>query len=186
MTARCAVVVIAAMAAACRGLVAGEVVAEPGGYRMENYRAPVPESLTGGRRLSTAEAEALWREKTSAFIDVLPRPPRPKGLPEKTVWRDTPRRDIPRSIWLPDTGYGRLSPAMEDYFRRGLDHASHGDKSASLVFYCQAECWMSWNAAKRALTYGYLHVAWYPDGTDGWQKAGLATEEVEPQPRPDE
>jgi rhodanese-related sulfurtransferase len=32
---------------------------------------------------------------------------------------------------------------------------------------------MSWNAAKRALSYGYTNVAWYPEGTDGWQRANL-------------
>jgi rhodanese-related sulfurtransferase len=30
---------------------------------------------------------------------------------------------------------------------------------------------MSWNAAKQALSYGYTNVAWYPEGTDGWQRA---------------
>ena len=40
-----------------------------------------------------------------------------------------------------------------------------------LVIYCQADCWMSWNAAKQALSYGYTNVAWYPEGTDGWQRA---------------
>jgi PQQ-dependent catabolism-associated CXXCW motif protein len=40
-----------------------------------------------------------------------------------------------------------------------------------LVIYCQADCWMSWNAAKQALSYGYTNVAWYPEGTAGWQRA---------------
>ena len=43
---------------------------------------------------------------------------------------------------------------------------------------------MSWNAAKRALSLGYAHVAWYPDGTDGWQASDLPTEVREPIPRP--
>ena len=30
---------------------------------------------------------------------------------------------------------------------------------------------MSWNAAKRVLSNGYPNVAWYPEGTDGWQRA---------------
>lgn len=159
---------------------------EPEGYRTDNYRAPVPATLEGGRVLTTAEAEAIWREKSGAFIDVLPRAPKPKGLPAGTVWRDKPRFNIPGSIWLPDTGYGTLAAATEDYLRNGLERASRGNKAALLVFYCLADCWMSWNAAKRALTYGYSSVAWYPDGTDGWERAKLPTEESQPEPRPDQ
>jgi len=41
---------------------------------------------------------------------------------------------------------------------------------------------MSWNAAKRALALGYKNVAWYPDGTDGWEAAGLPLHEAKPEP----
>ena len=159
---------------------------EPEGFRSDNYRAPVPATLEGARVLTTAEAETIWRAKSGAFIDVLPRPPRPKNLPAGTVWRDAPRKNIPGSIWLPDTGYGALPPAMADYLQRGLARASRGDKAALLVIYCLADCWMSWNAAKRALAYGYSNVAWYPDGTDGWARAKLPTEDAQPEPRPEQ
>ncbi|MDD1534880.1 MULTISPECIES: PQQ-dependent catabolism-associated CXXCW motif protein [unclassified Bradyrhizobium] len=159
---------------------------EPENYRADNYRAPVPATLAGGRVLTTAAAEAIWRAKSGVFIDVLPRPPKPKNLPEGTVWRDAPRRNIPGSVWLPDTGYGTLPPAMDDYFQRGLARVSGGDKAALLVIYCLADCWMSWNAAKRALAYGYSNIAWYPDGTDGWERAKLPTEESQPEPRPEQ
>lgn len=159
---------------------------EPEGYRTDNYRAPVPATLARARVLTTAEAEAIWRAKGAAFIDVMPRPPKPKNLPEGTVWREAPRKNIPGSIWLPDTGYGALPPAMDDYFHRGLARASRGDKAALLVIYCLADCWMSWNAAKRALAGGYSNIAWYPDGTDGWERAALPTEEAQPEPRPEQ
>jgi rhodanese-related sulfurtransferase len=45
---------------------------------------------------------------------------------------------------------------------------------------------MSWNAAKRALSYGYTNIAWYREGTDGWAAALLPLEEVQPEPRPEE
>ncbi len=159
---------------------------EPDGYRTENYRAPVPATLNGARVLTTEEAEAIWRAKSGVFIDVLPRPPKPKNLPEGTIWRDKPRFNIPDSVWLPDTGYGALAAAMEDYLRQGLAHASGGNKAVLLVLYCQADCWMSWNAAKRVLSYGYSNVAWYPDGTDGWERANLPLTESQPEPRPGE
>jgi PQQ-dependent catabolism-associated CXXCW motif protein len=74
---------------------------------------------------------------------------------------------------------------MDAYFRQGLDKASAGDRTRMLVFYCLRNCWMSWNAAKRALSCGYARVAWYPEGTDGWSEAGLPLEPREPEPRPD-
>ena len=52
--------------------------------------------------------------------------------------------------------------------------------------YCLADCWMSWNAAKRALKIGYSNVAWYRDGTDGWLAAGLPLQEATPEPRPEQ
>ena len=133
---------------------AGEAPPEPDSYRQSDYRAPTPLSLKGARVLSTEEAAAMWRAGDAAFIDVLPQPPRPKNLPADVVWRDKPRFDIPASVWLPDTGYGELAPVMLDYFRRGLDKAL-GGRSRPLVFYCLKDCWMSWNAAKRALALGY-------------------------------
>ena len=156
---------------------------EPEGYRTDNYRAPVPATLAGARVLATEEVEAIWRAGAAVFIDVLPRPPKPPNLPEGTIWRDKPRLNIPGSIWLPDTGYGTLAAATEDYFRQGLDRASRGNKATQLVIYCQADCWMSWNAAKRALSYGYSNVAWYPDGTDGWQFTDLPVADSQPEPR---
>jgi PQQ-dependent catabolism-associated CXXCW motif protein len=156
---------------------------EPGGYRADNYRAPVPATLAGARVLATEEAASIWHAGKAVFIDVLPHPPKPQNLPEGTVWREKPRLNIPGSIWLPDTGYGTLAAATEDYFRRGLADASRGDTAKLLVIYCQADCWMSWNAAKRALSYGYSNVAWYPDGTDGWQRANLPVGESQPVPR---
>ena len=44
---------------------------------------------------------------------------------------------------------------MQAYFADGLERAARGDQSTPLVFYCLADCWQSWNAAKRALSLGY-------------------------------
>jgi PQQ-dependent catabolism-associated CXXCW motif protein len=156
---------------------------EPLGYRTYDYRAPTPATLNGARVLTTAEAEALWRAGTAAFVDVMPQAPRPPNLPPGTIWRVQPRQNIPDSVWLPDTGYGALAAVTEDYLRRGLERATRGNRAKPLVIYCVADCWMSWNAAKRALSYGYTNVAWFPEGTDGWQAAGLPLEEAKPEPR---
>jgi PQQ-dependent catabolism-associated CXXCW motif protein len=161
-------------------------VPEPDSYRLEDYRAPTPATLQGAAAIGTQEAEKIWRSHDASFIDVMPRPPRPRNLPEGTLWRDKPRANIPDSIWLSDTGYGELAPSMADYFSRGLEKATRGDRARLIVLYCLADCWMSWNAAKRALALGYLNVAWYRDGTDGWLAAGLPLQDAAPEPRPAE
>ena len=42
------------------------------------------------------------------------------------------------------------------------------------MFFCKADCWMSWNAARRAVALGYGRVAWFPGGTDAWAAVGRA------------
>jgi PQQ-dependent catabolism-associated CXXCW motif protein len=162
------------------GAAHGQSVAEPDGYRTTDYRAPTPPTLKGARVLTTAEAEALWKAGNTVFVDVMPRAPRPANLPAGTIWRDKPRQNIPRSVWLPDTGYGALAQVAEDYLRRNLARVTAGDPAKLLVIYCLRDCWMSWNAAKRALAMGYTNVAWYPEGTDGWEDALLPLADSKP------
>src|SRR5258707_8556897 len=149
MIRRLACVVVAAIALAAQAQ-AQQNVPEPDGYRTDNYRAPVPATLAGVRVVTTAEAEAIWRANKGAFVDVLPRAPKPQNLPAGTVWRDKPRLNIPGSVWLPDTGYGKLAGATEAYLRRGRGGASGGRNGALPVVHCQGTCWMSWTPAKRA------------------------------------
>jgi PQQ-dependent catabolism-associated CXXCW motif protein len=187
MTLRLAGLIIAVLAltgAAASGEDAA--VPEPDAYRTQDYRAPTPNTLKGARVVTTSEAAAIWRAGNAAFVDVLPRPPRPADLPAGTVWRDKPRSNIPGSIWLPDTGYGELAEVTADYLRTGLAQVTGGDRTKTLVVYCLKDCWMSWNAAKRAVAMDYANVVWFPDGTDGWEQAGLPQAEAQPaQGRPD-
>jgi PQQ-dependent catabolism-associated CXXCW motif protein len=157
-------------------------VPEPDGYRGEPYRAPVPATLSGASVVGSAEAHALWDGGDAVFIDVLPRAPKPANLPEGTIWHQPARQSIPGAAWLPNVGYNALAPAEDAYFRDSLDQVA-GDDATPLVFFCLADCWMSWNAATRALEYGYTEVHWYPEGTDGWTFEDYPTEPVEPFPR---
>jgi PQQ-dependent catabolism-associated CXXCW motif protein len=185
---RIAVVAVVAVSVLASAPALGDELApfEPDGYRLDNYRAPVPDTLRGARVVTTAQAEVIWKRGIAAFVDVLPRPPKPSNLPAGTIWREQPRLDIPGSIWLPDTGYGALAQPMKAYLRRGLVKASGGNRAKALVIYCLRNCWMSWNAAKRALAMGYTNVIWYPDGTDGWSVADLPLALATPEPRPGE
>lgn len=159
-------------------------VPEPEDYATDHYRGPVPETLRGGRVLSAEEAHEIWQAEGAVFVDVLPRAPKPETLPEGTVWREKPRHSIPGAIWLPNVGYGRLADVTHNYFRAGLAKITSGDKSRPVVFFCLDSCWMSWNAAKRAIEdYGYTTVMWFPEGTDGWEFEDFPTQEVLPEPQ---
>ncbi len=157
---------------------------EPDHYRTDRYREPTPQTLRGARVVTTSEVEAIWKSGNAAFVDVLPRPPKPVNLPAGTIWHERPRLNIPGSIWLPDTGYGALAPSMEAYLREGLAKVTGGDHGKTLVFYCLRSCWMSWNAARRAVAMGYTNVIWFPDGTDGWEDELLPLKPSVPEPRP--
>ncbi|MEJ8475631.1 PQQ-dependent catabolism-associated CXXCW motif protein [Roseibium sp. H3510] len=159
-----------------------EARSEPHGYREAPYRGPVPETLQGASVVTTEEAHQLWTDGTTIFVDVLPRAPKPQNLPEGTIWRDKPRYSIPGSVWLPNVGYGRIADVTANYFKQGLAKATGGDHTRAILFFCLDECWMSWNAAKRALEYGYQSVYWYPEGTDGWSFDDYPMEKLKPEP----
>ena len=146
---------------------------EPAGFRMDHYRGDVPDTLQGAKVVHTAELARLLASEHPVLIDVLPAPAPPAdarpGLPRLPL----PHRDILGSVWLPEIGRGALSPELEARFRARLAKLTGGHPTAPLVFYCLKQCWMSWNAAKRAVLLGYARVLWYPDGLDGWQEAGL-------------
>lgn len=138
------------------------------GYRLERYRAPVPDTIPGGKVLSTQQALEAFKSGEIVFIDVYP----PKGLgpdPLDGSWvTNEQHENIPGSIWLPEVGRGHLDPDAEAYFRRNLDKITKSRRSQPILFYCTADCWQSWNAARRALSWGFTDVYWFPNGTDGW------------------
>ncbi|MEO1280851.1 MAG: PQQ-dependent catabolism-associated CXXCW motif protein [Pseudomonadota bacterium] len=143
-------------------------VKEPTGYRMDTYRAPVPDTLSGARVAEVDEAERLWRSAEAVFIDVYPQAPKPPGLPKSTIWRAPKHKSIAGATWLANVGYGVLRPEIKEFFKAELVRLTDGDPSKTIVFFCLRDCWMSWNAAKRAVSWGYENVVWFPDGTDGW------------------
>jgi len=150
------------------------------GLRMERYRAPVPADVPGGTTLDNTAAAALHANGTAIFIDVYP----PTGMgpdPLDGHWVTGEKRvSIPGAIWLPETGRGTLLTDAQDYLERNLNRLSAEDLSAAMVFFCTADCWQSWNAARRAIGWGYKAVYWYPLGTDGWLESGHLLQPVQP------
>lgn len=143
------------------------------GYRIDQFRSPVPNTVRGAKTVGTEDVVQLRKREDNApiLIDVLPRPPKPEGLSATTLWLPPVRYNIPGSVWLPNVGYGRLSDDLEHYFRSNLSRLTNGDTSKPVILYCLDDCWMSWNAARRAAEWGYREVFWYPQGTDGWEFA---------------
>jgi PQQ-dependent catabolism-associated CXXCW motif protein len=153
------------------------------GYRIAEFRAPVPDSVPGGTTITTHQLQRLIKQHHMVLIDVMPAPVKPKHGPENLLWLPPARYNIPGSYWLPNIGYGALSNELEGYFKKNLQRLSKDGKNSNIVIYCLADCWMSWNAAKRAATeYGYSNIYWYPDGTTGWEAAELPLEKSESMP----
>lgn len=140
------------------------------GFRMQRYRSAVPDSNPGTEVVDTTRAMQLHRSGQVIFIDVYP----PRGLgadPLNGNWlTNEPHSNIENSVWLPEVGRGHLEQDHIDYFQRNLSRLTTGDKQTALLFYCTADCWQSWNAARRAMLWGYKNIFWYPDGTDGWHE----------------
>lgn len=162
-------------------LLAGAAPAEPDGFRLGDYRAPVPATLHGATVLHLDAMRRIVDRAEDVLIDVLPAPRRPESMRPGMPWLPQPHESLPGAHWWPDAGRGALSAGFEAQLRERLAAIAGPDRQKLLVFFCLSECWMSWNAAKRAVGWNY-RVAWYPDGVDVWKAAGLPTDAVEPVP----
>jgi PQQ-dependent catabolism-associated CXXCW motif protein len=154
-------------------------VPEPTGFRMEDYRAPVPDTVAGGVVLHAAEIQALQQRDGVVLIDVLSAPRRPAAMRGDMPWLPPVHRDLPGSLWWPDIGRGEISPELGDRIHDRLGKIAAAHPGDLLVFYCLSHCWLSWNAAKRAVSWGF-RAGWYPEGADGWEENGLPTQEAKP------
>lgn len=161
----------------------GAGVVEPAGFRMGDYNAPVPATLSGA---SVVDASGLASAiaKGAVIIDVLPAPRRPPGQPASQPWMPLPRQEVTTSLWWPEVGQGVISPTLDKWFRERLTAVTHGDRDKPVAFYCKPACWMSWNAAKRAVGYGYRHVLWFPGGSEAWAASGYKTQKGTPETPP--
>lgn len=139
------------------------------GFRIARYRAPVPPAVEGAQTIFAADIERLVKEKGAVLVDVMAAEGGGPD-PQTGAWRNIKSREhIPGSVWLPDVGRGTISAELDGYFRSNLERLTGGDRARPLVIYCVADCWMGWNAVKRAAGYGYSALYWFPDGTDGWR-----------------
>ncbi|WP_343613725.1 rhodanese-like domain-containing protein [Novosphingobium sp.] len=149
------------------------------GYRISHYRGPVPAPPEGVARISPAAMARMARQ--ALLIDVLPAEGGHRD--ERGTWHlARPRPSIPGAHWFPEAGRGVPEPAIARWFARGVARLTRGDRQRMIVTFCLADCWMSWNAARRLHALGYTNVHWLAEGTDGWRELGLPLVDAVPEP----
>jgi PQQ-dependent catabolism-associated CXXCW motif protein len=147
-------------------------VPEPASYWTGPMRGEVPATLAGARVLATDELAALLQSGGVVLVDAASLEQRPAGLPADVLWSPPAHPVIEGSVWLPGLGVGEIDDVSNAYFKAELARLTDNSLDRVIVLYCHPNCWASWNAAKRAIGYGYRNVSWYPSGVEGWQEAG--------------
>jgi sulfur-oxidizing protein SoxY len=154
-------------------------VAEPKGFWLGPVNGPVPGTLTGGTVIRANDLAALLKQRRAVVVDVSNSQQRPEKLAPQAVWMPPPHPVIPGSLWIAGAGAGTIDAGVEKLYRQRLAEATSNNLDHPVVVYCHERCWLSWNAAKRAIRYGYRKVYWFPDGIEGWRAAGFDTATVE-------
>lgn len=131
--------------------------------RSAEHSAPTPRLLPGGRTIGTAALRELIVRSEAGRRPLL-----------MDVLGGEGHASLPGTVWLPDAGRGSsFDDALQARLARTLQVLSGGDRSRPLVFFCQGpRCWLSYNAALRALKLGYGEVYWYRGGIEAWLAAG--------------
>lgn len=151
------------------------------GYRVAHYRGVVPAPPEGVLRISKEQAARSWRSGGAILIDVNPAE---GGVRDPATGRwalAEPHGSIPGAHWFPEAGRGVLAQGIGDWFLKGVARLHRARPKAPILVFCQADCWMSWNAALRLHRAGYRDVRWFADGMDGWRELGLPTIHARPE-----
>jgi sulfur-oxidizing protein SoxY len=156
-------------------------VPEPTDFWDGPINSATPATLSGGTVVRAVEVAAMLKSARPVVLDVSNSPRRPEKLAPQAVWMPPPQPVIPGSLWLAGVGAGTLDAATELFYKRRLEEVTARDVNHPIIVYCHERCWLSWNAAKRAIRYGYKRVYWFPDGIEGWQAAGFSTSVAQPE-----
>lgn len=129
----------------------------------QQLHGPTPTKIPGGSVITTQALSKLLQNKQSGalLLDVY-------GA----------QSALPNAIpVVPAAQGGSFNDDTQREFGAYLQKITQGDKSRTLVLYCEGvNCWMSYNAALRAINLGYLKVLWYRGGMQAWMQAGLPTQ----------
>src|SRR4051812_4356911 len=129
--------------------------------RLKDFSSPTPLEIPGARIITTTELRKLLRESQPLLLDVISA----EG-----------HTSLPGAIWLPGAGRGTsFEDEIQARLAVALQAATKGDMGAPLVFLCAGpRCWLSYNAALRAVRLGYTNVLWYRGGIEAWGAGGGA------------
>ena len=113
-------------------------------------KAPAAKS-TGIALLRGEQAEELWRERSTVFVDV-------------RSAEDYAYGHIPGAVHLPEEEFEARFPSLEGRLRRAKE----------VVVYCKSvDCGSSLWAAIRLRNAGLKQTSIYPTGWHDWQRRGL-------------
>jgi PQQ-dependent catabolism-associated CXXCW motif protein len=126
--------------------------------RSDKFHSMTPPSINGGQVMTTKELRDLMLSNSNVLlIDVL---------------NGSNRNSLPNTLLIPGAGEAETT-SREKGFADALQLAAK-DKTSPIVFFCLSyECWLSYNAALRAIKLGYTNVIWYRGGIESWKAAGL-------------
>lgn len=129
----------------------------PGGLH-DSLHGLTPLTLAGTTTVSVAEARCLIETLggTMVVVSVI-------GGAEQ----------LPGFVDALGAEIGVEDATADEKIKQVLAKAAGGDKTRPLLFYCASvECYMSYNAAIRAVRLGYSRIYWMRAGLQGWQEAG--------------
>lgn len=158
-------------------LVVGPARGEPAlfdaqGYRAARYRAPIDRDPVPARRIALPAALTLAAGRDAILIDVTPA----EGGVRDAVsgrWRlAEAHQTLPGALWFPETGRASPDPVLWRGLVGRLGALRRAHPGVPIVVFCRADCWMSWNAARRLAGGGMGGVWWLAEGIDGWHDAG--------------
>jgi PQQ-dependent catabolism-associated CXXCW motif protein len=133
--------------------------------RLTGFAAPTPREVPGARTVRTSELQAWLR----------------RDVPARPVLFDVvggeEHDSIPGAVWLPGAGRGdSFSDGVQGQLAYVLELLGGRPGAAGgrgFVFFCASvHCWLSYNAALRAVALGYTEVYWYRGGIEAWLDAG--------------
>ncbi len=135
--------------------------------RLDDHASATPLEIPGARTIATDELRRSIQaplEERPLLFDVLGGDGHPT---------------LPGAIWLPGAGRGSgFDDALQAQLGKFLAFITGGNPGRELVFFCSGpRCWLSYNAALRAVQLGYARVHWYRGGIQAWGASGGALRE---------
>ncbi|MEM6833075.1 MAG: rhodanese-like domain-containing protein [Pseudomonadota bacterium] len=125
---------------------------------------PTPTTIPGGLVITTSALQTLIASGNPVItVDLLGS----QALIEGTVGT--------YSVPLYGQG-GSFNDYIQQDMAMSIPQVTGNNPQVPMVFYCQGpQCWLSYNAALRAVAAGHRGVLWYRGGLEAWRMANLPT-----------